>query len=524
MAAFSSKPALVFCVAALLALPGCGGCSKTELPDSEQALKNRMDAALNEKEKPKPDFDSIKLAIVPQRTDSKDIIRRLVKPGHWTAVVEETKANNFDFTGELFAEARAEATGPSIELPHTPYRLAVTRPAPLAKGQPKSLEYLCYVPPDSNKVWLATELRNRGGSVAATPGPEPLTLMKAHQYHLVVLAQQPFRYRQLDRLDSVRAPHASNFGELENGLRYYQVIAPPLEKPLPLPSNVLAWTSIAYLVWDDVDPSLLSLEQQQAMIDWLHWGGQLIVSGPKSLDQLRGKGFLGPYLPATPGEPLSITTEMLGPLNKRWTLPIQGQPGKPLAAVSPWTGVTLIPESDANVLVDSGGTDKSPLVVERRVGRGRIVTTAFRLTQRELWNWPGFDGFLNGCLLRRPPREFSAGPDQGGLNVNWVDQPQRYRDPYLVTQLRFFSRDWNGETGFAPPPIVAAVPPDDDPNVRGESANVEQRKLAQQPLESCAANRVGRRQRCARSRRCRLERSQCHCRCCPQFVTRSCRH
>ena len=40
------------------------------------------------------------------------------------------------------------------------------------------------------------------------------------------------------------------------------------------------------------------------LVDWLHWGGQIIISGPKSLDLLRGKTFLGPYLPALPGEPI----------------------------------------------------------------------------------------------------------------------------------------------------------------------------------------------------------------------------
>jgi hypothetical protein len=316
-----------------------------------------------------------------------------------------------------------------------------------------------FLPPDSNKAWLATELRNRGGSVAATPGPEPLILMKAHQYHLVVLAQQPYRYRQLERLDSVRAPHATSQGDLDSGLHYYQVIAPPLEKPLPLPTNVLAWTSIAYLIWDDVDPSLLSPEQQQALVDWLHWGGQLIISGPKSLDQLRDKTFLGSYLPAMPGEALSIIPEMLGPLNNRWTLPVQGQSGQPLAPAAAWNGVTLIPQAGANVLVGTGEPVSIPLVVEGRVGRGRIVVTAFRLAQRDLWDWPSFDGFLNACLLRRPPRIFSKAPDLEGLNVDWFEQPRRYRDPLLVTGLRFFSRDWHEETGFALPPGSAADSP-----------------------------------------------------------------
>ena len=34
------------------------------------------------------------------------------------------------------------------------------------------------------------------------------------------------------------------------------------------------------MLWDDLEPDRLSLDQRQALIDWLHWGGQLIVSGP----------------------------------------------------------------------------------------------------------------------------------------------------------------------------------------------------------------------------------------------------
>ena len=71
----------------------------------------------------------------------------------------------------------------------------------------------------------------------------------------------------------------------------------PNKRPA-LPSNALYWTSIAYLLWDDSDPALWDIDQQQALIDWLHWGGQIIVSGPDALGQLQNS-FLRPYLPAT---------------------------------------------------------------------------------------------------------------------------------------------------------------------------------------------------------------------------------
>src|SRR6478736_2733466 len=182
----------------------------------------------------------------------------------------------------------------------------------------------------------------------------------------------------------------------ETALRYYNVVQPALSKPVALPSNMLAWTSIAYLIWDDVDPNLLSPEQQQAVVDWLHWGGQIIISGPKSLDQLRDKSFLAPYLPATAGEPITIDSDTLKPLNDVWTVDSveerkQNQHGRPLTTTRPWSGVTLKLQKDGKFLEGTAS-----LVVERRIGRGRIVVTAFRLTQPELWaNWPGFDGFLN---------------------------------------------------------------------------------------------------------------------------------
>ena len=69
---------------------------------------------------------------------------------------------------------------------------------------------------------------------------------------------------------------------------------------LPLPSQALLWTSIACVLWDNVDAAALDSQQQQALLDWLHWGGQLILSGPDTLDAL-GHSFLAPYLPATAG-------------------------------------------------------------------------------------------------------------------------------------------------------------------------------------------------------------------------------
>src|SRR5690606_5028973 len=136
--------------------------------------------------------------------------------------------------------------------------------------------------------------------------------------------------------------------------------------------------------------------------------------------------------------------ERLEPLSRRWTLAEEGRPGPALAPRRPWSGVELTPIAGAEFLPDT-----SKLVVERQVGRGRIVVTAFRLTERDLWDWHSFDNFFNGCLLRRPPRKYEVSPEVG-LNLNWADTAHSVYDPHLVSQVRLLSRDWNDKTAFAP--------------------------------------------------------------------------
>jgi hypothetical protein len=430
----------------LLSLPGCSGCSQDPLDGAaaNDAAKAEKDGS-KKKEKPKPDFEAIKLTVIPQKVNEGEARIRFVKPGHLTAAVEETKANNYDFVGDLFAEVREEGLGKAADLERTPHKLSFLRPAALAKGVPKHFEMMFYVPGNMKKAWLASELRSHAGGVAATPGPEPLTLARPYQYNLVVLGAEADRYRPWEDKDSIKAPHPTGNNAFDdNNLRYYDIIPIPAKKPVPLPSSALAWTTIAYVVWDDFDPSLLTPEQQSALVDWLHWGGQLIISGPKSLDQLRGKSFLGSYLPALPGEPRKISAETLKPLSEFFTV---GKNERPLAPVADWSGIELVKQGDAEFLEHT-----NDLVVERQIGRGRIVATAFRLTERALVNWPGFDGFLNSCLLRRPPREFSR-PNLGEpVIVDWYRNRGAFDDPSLTTGLRYLSRDWDEKYGYDLPP------------------------------------------------------------------------
>src|SRR5262245_29109282 len=88
---------------AFLMIPGCSGCNDEPMSEEAKAAeKAKLEA--KKKEKLKPDFEPPKLTVVPQKTSEAAI--RPVKPGHWTAAIEEIKANNSDFVGQLYAEVR----------------------------------------------------------------------------------------------------------------------------------------------------------------------------------------------------------------------------------------------------------------------------------------------------------------------------------------------------------------------------------------------------------------------------------
>jgi hypothetical protein len=415
----------------LLGVPGCSGCGSDANDPAKQAEAQKLEERGKKKEK-KKDFEIGRLTLQP--SDAQPNL--WVKPGHWVAASQQMKTNNFDFVGQLEISVVDKQQRP-IQLEHTPFRLTTTRPAVLPKGQEKHLDMALFVPHASRQAAMRSTLGGRYGGGEVHSSGELFNTLAPHQYFFVVLADLPDRYTFVKVLHSVRVPADEDFGAGEEV--HYRVIAPPPIKPLTIPSQAMTWTSIAYLVWDGVDPALLSLDQQQALLDWLHWGGQLIVSGPRSFDLLRGS-FLAPYLPATDASSVELDDAALDELNAHWTIPGRRKPTAPLRATRPWSGARFTPHADAQAVPHAGG-----LLLERRVGRGRVVLTAMHLDERDLITWDGFDNFFNACLLRRPPRRYSTG-EYGGLQLNWAEQPERRYDARLTSGLRYFTRDAGADT------------------------------------------------------------------------------
>lgn len=441
------------CFALLLtAVVVCAGCRPAQ--ESEKKSADAKKERDKEGEEPKPDFEMPSLITVPGDTA---VAFPFMKPGHWFTVRHEVKANYFDFQGELWARTR-NSTDQPVPVENTDFEMRSVRAAPLPKSQGKLFDTTYYVPRQASDttvgVWMVRELRSARGGRLFREDSSKLYVMPPYQYFMLVLAREPDRYGYLKQLTSVSAP-TTECSESDSWV-YYRVLTPAVRRFVPLPSQSLTWSSLAYIVWDDLDPDMLTSPQRQALLDWLHWGGQLIVNGPNSLEKMRGK-FLDAYLPADPGPSVKLRQDALHELNDRWTL----------HSADARESLSLkVPESSSLVALELGkrtGTEVLPgtsgLVMERRVGAGRIVVTAFSLTDRAVINWPSFDSFFNACVLRRPPRKFESKNE--AVDTTWVDfHPSLASDSRLSTTVRYFTRDIGHLASSSPVPQPTETPVD----------------------------------------------------------------
>ncbi len=447
VSSWGAVPAVMALAVVLAALPGCGGCRDDAATTDATTTQTETTKT---KEKPKPDFEISQLTPLPNAGSPSG---GYYKPGHWSAATLRAKANNFDFLGDLQIDV-TDGRGRPIPLVGTEFGLTTTRQFSLAKAEPKAIESVLFAPATQEKTSVSVLLRGRDGGGRRYENSQRLLRMPSYQYHFVVLARSPEKYGFLNTLTSIKPPVDSL---MDSSIRpYYRIVRKTGERPVVLPSHPLMWTTIACILWDDADPEELDSTTRQNLLDWLHWGGNLIISGPDTLDTLGGS-FLEPYLPATAETGVwELGKEAFKELNV-WNESDKKQPAKatlPLEPITPVLGVRLKKHSDAAFMSQSGH-----LLAERRVGRGRIVVSAFRLCDRQLTSWKyGYDEVFNAYLLRRPGRKFGdhAGqlePGQDLSNVNgavdplqvgWADGRSAL-DPARVSQLRYFVRDHGTE-------------------------------------------------------------------------------
>ncbi len=407
-----------------------------------------------------------------------------IKANHWSMVGLEMRANHEDYAGSIQSRPVMLAGQPHEivfrrdVLLKKAARSRVTLPI-LLPGVPKEIGFQL-IRPDAirqDEEWLAS-----------------LRVLEPHQQMVIVLSKNANdHYNRWSQYRAVLPSAARRDDPIQlEKLRYYRMVL-PLEPDKPmLSSHPLTWSPISHVIWDGMAPELIGVAQQQAMVDWLHWGGQLVIvggAGP-AFAPLR-ESFLGPYLPAEPsGENVSRTGAELKPLSdaypptaatfdaddpqasnipfrevwraigKRYRppAPILTAPKKPIyvAALRPKPGASTIP---------LGGPGDPPLGVEWRVGRGRVLMLAVSLSDPDLSGWAGFDTMVRRVVLRRPEErmveDFGHNPSgAGGFH------PPRF-EPLVgteLTQVRYLARDLGA-------PTRRALDEDNLPTTQGYTVN-----------------------------------------------------
>jgi hypothetical protein len=417
------------------------------LADPEKALDAKI-----EREKQRPPFEFFRSQIAPFE------VLPYIKPNHWTWFVLEARANLADYDGVVRTSVDV-AGKPQIKLAGMSHAIVYARDARMAKGQTMRLGMPLMLPIISKELVFElarpNALRPDGGWQSS------LLPLSAHQMLVPILAADSNLYSTWINA-SVSNPGLATAetatAELER-LRYYKFVAPQTPgKPPPVAGHPLAWTTTSHVIWDGLIPDSLDLAQQQAMLDWLHWGGQLIViaSGPGVA--LLNDSFLSPYLPATlTGENSNLSTDELKALADQYRPPLaidrqyadinvvdfsgratdpptryrapepinatDRQP-IPLAALEPKPGATKIPLSP--------DSPKS-IAVEWRVGRGRVLMLAIRPTEPALRAWPGRDTFVRTLLFRR--REEPRFQDRGLWSYGLLDGSDLSWTRYVARDL-----------------------------------------------------------------------------------------
>ncbi len=455
----------------LTSLTGCGGCR----PDGAEKLTAEELAKRAREQR-----DSLEMSeLLSLPTDS---VTKLLtaKPGHWVETRQQYKSNRDDL--QVVAVGNVGRGTETAIIPGTDIVNEVTRRTSLPRGQTKTVDLQYFVPntgkkkdafdfgnAPSNQLNFRTELLTwpLQTPILQSPDIKPANELREHEFILAVLSPQPLGYSYLKELDAVSWRN-DDLLEEEELRSYFVSLVKPENNSYAFPHSMLTMTSVAVVVWDDVSPDELSSEQQAALVDWLHWGGELLISGPSSWSRLQNS-FLSPYLPATSAEAVEFESVDFAKLSSTWTTQDRTAPNKNESweILGPKIGGLRFQLGAGGQWLPGSGE----LVAESQVGRGRIAVTAFPLREPRIYRWKYFSSFLSTGLLRRPPRTFAANVNTRVWQQMWA-QPLdgMERDPRLHSNLRLLSRDLPlGKTNIESFPQSAA--PQTPPSSPDESIN-----------------------------------------------------
>ncbi len=402
-------------------------------PTEEERLQilNEPDALQKKaaKDKVRPPFELFLSRVAPF-----DVLP-YVKANHWCTVFFELRANEDDYDGFLQTDPIPMLSGSQ--------RVFYRRDSRLLKEKRAALSLQLMIPAANGQVpkEMVVEMIRPNALRADANWQVTMTTLPPHQLLVLVLSKDATnKFAAWNRMSAVVPTAADREGGDLEKLRYYRLVLPMDHDKPALSSHPLTWTTISHAIWDGYVPDDLSVSQQQALLDWIHWGGQLIISvGAGQSFSLLRESFLGPYLPAdATAETMPLTQDDLGPLSRSYApaasaggvddqsepvpqteeeliqryfyryqapVPIRPAPNRPLylSVLKPKPGATTIPLGEASPHL---------LAIEQRVGRGRITMLTINPNEESLLAWPGLDTLVRRVLLRRPEDPLMRGGPQ----------------------------------------------------------------------------------------------------------------
>ncbi len=450
----------------LTSLAGCDGCRP-----GPTAAPTNSDAALG-------DFTALPPRPLPS---DRNPSQNYVKPGHWFTASQSLRSNKIDARGELQTElkvaADSDATNPSRDSRVT-RSLVSSRPAVLPKSQMRRFDIRVQTPSLGGTIGNRMRLSSRftAATLSIDTPQQPCSVLAAEEYFVVVLARASERFARLQTGDWVRPFHDPLAATRPS--QHYRMLFPSDEGLLAIPATMLDYTHTAVLIWDDIPADSLTPGQLQAIRDWIHFGGRLIVNGPDAADALSSSS-LASLLPIESGGNIELDLDAVSGMLAAWAVSDDDSTPRQIERVrGSATRVAVGGDlrGDAFAVV---GTHE--LVATRRVGRGLICQTRFDFASGWLANWKSLDSFLNAAILARPSREFVNSEtrvnDLGGSNSEasfplviqrFANRQIRDADlPAINTSLRLLARDavlalpGIGDTGQTPGPPDTSPPSDE---------------------------------------------------------------
>lgn len=378
------------------------------------------------------------------------IAQHALKPGHWFTGSKTLRANRQDQRGQLEVSAGVKVSSGEETLRSHTGRIVTVRPAVLPKGQSKRLDFRGLTPlppkPERRRAFLRDRLVSATQGILFDAGESPLMMMRPEEYFFVILTTRPERFAVVQVSDWVSPPLDSLQFTTDRPANYRVVLPNTDDGLLPLPETMLDWTSTAYILWDDLPVDRLTPDQLQALVDWVHWGGRIIINGPGGGQSL-SESDLAQWLPLQVEQTIELDGEQFAQLMRNWSVK-DDQSTQSQAAMAAETEARVA--VDGPLAADAQSVQQTEgLVLQRGVGLGQIVMTRFDLTNTVLLNWDSLQSFYNNALLRRPPRRYAR--DAGTLQLRWVDPGDRPPHASAVNSaFRLFARD-----GQLPAPTAA---------------------------------------------------------------------